>query len=526
MPWFLSSRGYGFYLETARRASFDLAASEPGVWQVEVATSAGALTAHIFAGNGPAENLRAFSRLTGQAQLPPDWVFGPWMSGNEWNTQAEVMRQVDLTRDYDIPATVMVIEAWSDETTFYIWNGAQYEPRPGDQAFHYGDFTFPADGPWPDPKRMVEELHRRGIRLILWQIPVLKKMDEPHPQHDPDQLTALERGFVLRDDSGRPYRVRPLWFNDALLLDPSNPAAQDWWLAKRAYLLDDLGIDGFKTDGGEHLWADDVVMNNGARGDEAINLYPNLYVGMYHRLMRERRRPPMTFSRAGYVGAQSFPCHWAGDENSTWPAFRATLLAGLNAGLSGIIFWGWDIGGFSGEIPGAELYLRGTAMATFCPIMQYHSELNNHQLPSRDRTPWNIAERTGHPEVIDIYREFAHLRMRLLPYLKAEALYCVESGEPLMRPLFLDWPDDPITWELYDQYTFGRSLLVAPVLEPGASGRRVYLPAGDWLDFWSDEPVRGGQWIDVEAALDRIPVFRRAGAPWPIQSPGQSRARR
>jgi alpha-glucosidase (family GH31 glycosyl hydrolase) len=525
MPWFISSKGYGFFLESEQRVYFDMASADSECWTVESALGhSGDLTAHILTGLSPLDNVRAFSRLTGQAELPPDWIFGPWMSGNEWNTQAEVMRQVELTEFHDIPATVLVIEAWSDETTFYIWNGAQYESRSADHPFRYDDFTFSPDGPWPDPKGMIDELHRRGIKLVLWQIPVLKQMDEPHAQHDLDRAMALERGYCLLESDGQPYRVRPLWFHDSLLLDPSHTEAQNWWLAKRAYLLDDLGIDGFKTDGGEHLWSRNVVMHNGARGEAAMNLYPNLYIGMYHRLMRERGHQPLTFSRAGFTGAHTFPCHWAGDENSTWLAFRASLLAGLNAGLSGIIFWGWDIGGFSGEIPTAELYLRSAAMAAFCPIMQYHSELNFHQKPSRDRTPWNIAERTGHTEVIDIYRQFAQLRLRLMPYLQAEARHCVDNAEPMMRAMMLDWPDEPEVQSIEDQYMLGRSLLIAPVLDPGSTERRVFLPPGEWLDFWTDQPVDSNGWVDALAPLNRIPVFRRSDGPWPVSSNSPDKA--
>src|SRR6185436_5546113 len=155
-------------------------------------------------------------------------------------------------------------------------------------------------------------------------------------------------------------------------------------------------------------------------------------------------------------GAQQYPAHWAGDENSTWEAFRHSIFAGLSAGVSGIPFWGWDIGGFSGEIPSAELYLRATAMATFCPIMQYHAEYNNHQLPSRDRTPWNIQDRTGDEAVIRTYRFYANVRMNLMPYLISEARHCVDTGQPMMRALALAYPNDPTCAQFPYEYQFGR----------------------------------------------------------------------
>ncbi len=512
VSFFFSSQGYGMYLRTNRIVRFDLASSSADQWQYQAETGAdGALTFELLVEDQPLEILRQYTNLTGKPKLPPAWAFGPWMSSNEWNTQASVMEQVRLTLQNDIPATVLVIEAWSDETTFYIWNDAQYSPKPADQPLTYKDFTFPADGHWPDPKGMIDELHRLGIRLILWQIPVLKKLDQPHHQHDADCEYALAHDYCVREADGSPYKVRPFWFHDSFLWDPTKPESVEWWMNKRAYLLEEMGVDGFKTDGGEHLWGRATEFSNGMRGDEGINLYPNLYAGAYYRFATEKRHnDALTFSRAGFTGAQAFPCHWAGDENSTWEAMRASLMAGLNSGLSGVPFWGWDIAGFSGEIPSAELYLRATGMAAFTPIMQYHSEFNNHQQPNHDRTPWNIAERCNAPEVIEIYRKFSQLRMRLIPYIESEAQHCSETGEPMMRPLFLDWSDDPQAWQVTDQYLFGRDILIAPVLEQGASRRKIYLPAGEWADFWTGESVIGGQWIERDAPLDLIPAYQRA----------------
>jgi len=522
VPFFLSSRGYGFYLDTARFSTFDLAASSQEHWsfQAEIGPQA-RICFQVYASEDPKENLQLFSRQVGLPEMPPDWAFGHWISSNEWNSQAIVMEQVRLSWVHDIPASVLVIEAWADEKTFYIWNDAQYTPKPADQPFRLADFRFPMDGLWPDPKGMIEELHKRGIHLLLWQIPVLKNLGgERHPQHDIDEAYMLEKGYHLKWPDGSPYRVQPFWFHNSLLLDFSNPEAVDWWMSKRAYLLNELRVDGFKTDGGEHLWGREVIFAKGLRGDEGGNLYPNLYVGAYHRFASQKRNgDALTFSRAGFTGAQAFPCHWAGDQTSTWENLRACLLAGINAGLSGIPFWGWDIAGFSGEIPTAELYLRAAGMAAFCPIMQYHSEFNNHRKPSRDRTPWNIAEQTGYPEVLEIYRHYVKTHMHLMPYITAEARYCAETGEPLMRPLFLDWHTDPQAWKTADQYCFGRALMVAPVLEPEARERRLYLPEGQWQDFWTGIELPGQQWIVVSAPLERIPVFRRMDQAWPLPLP-------
>lgn len=513
VPFFLSSRGYGLYLDSSRHVDYDLAgAGETWSYRAEIGES-GTLSCYLIARDEPWQIVSAFTELTGKPALPPAWVFGPWMSSNDWNSQARVMDEVRQTQEHEIAATVLVIEAWSDEVTFYIWNDARYEARPGGEAFGYDDFTFPADGLWPDPKGMVQALHDKGIRLLLWQIPVIKQLGEPHLQQDNDREYMVAKDYCVREANGEPYRIRPLWFHDGLVWDVTNRAGVDWWLRKRAYLLDELGVDGFKTDGGEHIWGRDLRFSDGRRGDELWNLYPNLYVGVYHQFARERRAgDAVTFSRAGFTGAQAFPGHWAGDETSTWEAFRASILAGLNAGISGIPFWGWDIAGFSGEIPSAELYLRATAMATFCPIMQYHSEYNARRTPSRDRTPWNIQARTGDDAVIPLFRDYANLRMNLLPYITSEAWQASKTGIPLMRALALAFPDDKSARDYPYQYLFGSALLVAPVVEPEQRTWSVYLPAGSWTDFWTGMRYEGPQRLDVPVPPERIPVFARAGS--------------
>lgn len=516
MPFFISSKGYGLHLDTARYVAYDLASTEDGCWSFRAELDgSGSLAYDLFLGE-PKSVISSFVARTGQPVVPPAWVFGPWVSANDWNSQAMVNAVVEESARLGIPASVLVIEAWSDEATFYIWNDAQYDARASDQPLAYSDLTLPSEGRWPDPKGMIEGLHRQGTRIILWQIPVLKKLEGPHAQHDLDTAYALERGFCVKEAGGEPYQVRPFWFHGALLPDLTNPQAVEWWMSKREYLLTELGVDGFKTDGGEHIFGAGLRFADGRRGDEIWNLFPNLYVRAYHALARELGREFTTFSRAGFTGAQAIPCHWAGDENSTWEAFRASITAGLTAGISGISFWGWDIGGFSGEIPSAELYLRSAAMATFCPIMQYHSDYNARREPSRDRTPWNIQARTGDDRVVPVYRTYANLRLNLLPYVYSQALLATGKGLPLMRALFVEHPGDEQWREFPYQYTFGDSLLVAPVVEPGAETIRVYLPEGDWCDFWTGRLVSGGRVIDCPAPIDRIPVFATAGAILPI----------
>ncbi|MBO1738074.1 TIM-barrel domain-containing protein [Leifsonia sp. TF02-11] len=508
--------GWGFHVDTSRRVWFDLGAADPALIEVEAQTGPdGELTVRFFDGD-PTAVLRGFLDGVGRAEELPDWVFRLWASGNEWNTQAEVMRQMDLHREHDIPVGSVVIEAWSDESTFTAFRDARYAVSEGGGPHRLADFDFPADGAWPDPKGMTDELHARDIKLHLWQIPLIKMRPHPAGQAAADASGAIREGVLIEEPSPgggtRPYRNRGWWFPLALMPDLTDERAAAWWTEKRRYLVEEVGVDGFKTDGGEHAWGDELVYLDGRRGDEKNNTFPVAYAAAYGELLRSSGKAPVTFSRAGFTGSQAHGAFWAGDENSTWDAFRWSVNAGLSAAASGIVYWGWDIAGFSGDIPDAELYLRATAASVFMPIMQYHSEFNHHRTPSRDRTPWNIAVRTGDGQVIPVFRELVRLRERLVPYLAASAAETVRTDLPLMRPLFFDHPADPAALS-GTSWMLGRHLLVAPVLEPGVRTWPVTLPAGEWIDVWTGDTVAGGRTVEVEAPLERIPVFATADAP-------------
>ena len=508
MPFAIVAGGaFGFHVDTGRRVRFDVGATDPGRIAVEVDLEPGErdleLTLRLYAGD-PAAVLARFTGETGRPSVPPEWVYRLWMSGNEWNTQARVLDEVRRSRAEGIPVGAVVIEAWSDEETFTVWNGAEYEPHEDGSSHRLADFTFPADGPWPDPQAMIDELHAEGTRVLLWQIPLVEA-NRGQALHDREAMIA--NGYCVMRDDGEPYENRGWWFPGALLPDFTSAEACRWWTDKRRYLVEELGVDGFKTDGGEHAWGADLRYADGTHGGETNNRYPVLYGRAYHELMRSAGREPVTFSRAGFTGSGAIPCHWAGDEDSTWEAFRASISAGLSAGACGIVFWTWDLAGFSGPVPSPELYLRSTAAACLAPLMQYHSEYNHHRSPSRDRTPWNVAEQTGDERVVPLFRRFVELRERLVPYLAEQGARAVESGKPLMRALFFDVPRDERVWDFPEQYLLGDDLLVAPVTMPGAVRQRVLLPPGAWVDAWSGESVPGGEIVECDAPLDRIPAF-------------------
>ena len=487
VPFFLTD-SLGFFLQTKRICTFVSKRTGAGL-AMTIALPVCDDDVYFFTGR-PKKCLADFLSMQQKAVLPPSWAFGPWMSANRWNDQETVLGEAEKAATYAMPATVLVIEAWSDEATFYRFN----------------------EGLWPDPKKMVDTLHRQGIHLILWQIPVLKKLDagQVNAIHEADCQEAIAKKLVVANPDGTPYHIpKGKWFAGGMVPDFTNPQLCRWWFARREYLLE-LGVDGFKTDGGEFIYTDAVRFHDGSDGTTMQNEYPHAYTKAYTEAIGTDR---VLFSRAGYIGSQATPMHWAGDQLSIWPELPCILHAGLNASVSGIPFWGFDIGGFAGPLPSKELYLRSFLLATFCPVMQWHSEPLGGQFSQtkseavNDRSPWNMAKHCNDDSILAICRKFSNLRMELLPYIKQEAAYSVSHGEPLMRPLFYAYPDDATACAIEDEYLFGRSLLIAPILNEGNDEREIYLPSGSWLECGTDKSLTGPCHLRRTYDLGHIGVF-------------------
>lgn len=509
---------FGFYVKTSTPSRYDVGATKSDRLLIEVDIAPGQNYCEIKGyGGDPASILGQYTAEFELPKAPPHWIYKLWASSNEWNTQGRVKKEIEQSLKHKIDLGVIVLEAWSDESTFAVFRDAQFTPNDGSKGLRASDLNYPANGAWPDPQKMIDEIHAKDMKLVLWQIPVIKDQGEGGSQIEAIWNHAIKNNLVIKESAGDPYRVRGFWFHDGLLPDLTDSHVRRWWADLHRYLITDMGIDGFKTDGGEHAWGDDLEYLDGSSGLEKNNLFPVAYAQTFHELIHESKKEAVTFSRAGFAGSSAYPIFWAGDEDSTWEAYQASVRAGITASASGIFFWGWDIGGFSGTLPTTELYLRGTAMATFCPIMQFHSEFNHHRKPSNDRSPWNIAEQNGDPKVISIFRNFVSVRNSLIPYLAQEGEKAISSGRPLMAGLFFDYADDAQIWRAPYQYMLGRYLLVAPVMQAGKTSSEIYLPKGEWIDFWSKKQIAGSQWINEKTPLDRIPVFIKSDAPdWVI----------
>lgn len=509
-PFFWTDTGFGLYVDTCKTSEFDFREDEIHVILPEEADLV------LFEGK-PKSILREYMSLFGPAMLPPEWALGIWVSANRWNKQEDVEELLEKLSAYDFPASVIVLEAWSDEATFYIWNGASYKPKPDGSPFSLADFDF-SGSPWPNPAGMIRQVHAAGKKLLLWQAPVYKQLEpveKPNRQNATDWKEAIDKGFCVHLSDGTPYHIpEGKWFPGSMVPDFSNPAARESWFGKRQYLLD-MGIDGFKTDGGEFIHSPDAHFFDGSSGQEGVNRYPRDYTQSYRDFIGSER---VLFSRAGFSGQHTVPCHWGGDQQSQNQELASVLKAGLSAAASGILFWGFDIAGFAGPLPTLDLYRRATQMACFCPIMQWHSEPDGGQfrelMPgaegNNERSPWNMAQIYNAPEFLDEMRYWHKLHEQLRPYLWETAKRCVTESKPLLRPLVYEWPEDSNVLYCQDEYLLGNDLLVAPLLEENAHSREVYLPQGTWTDFFSGKIYTGNQTIVIDAG-DKLPVFSRNG---------------
>ena len=509
-PFFWTDTGFGLYVDTCETTVF---AFQDDLIEVELPETADVV---LFSGT-PETIIRDYMSLSGPAVLPPEWVLGIWVSANRWNKQSDVELLLEKLQKYDFPASVVVLEAWSDEATFYIWNEAKYTPIPNGQPLRYDDFDF-SDSPWPDPAGMIQQVHDAGLKLLLWQAPIYKKQgaeERLNTQNELDREDAADRKLCVTIPDGSPYTIpEGNWFSGSMIPDFTNPETVKSWFGKRQYLLD-LGVDGFKTDGGEFVHSEQAQFYDGSTGKEGINRYARDYTERYRDFVGSSR---VIFSRAGFSGQHTVPCHWGGDQQSQNCELASVLKAGLSAAATGMIFWGFDLAGFAGPLPSLDLYRRATQMACFCPIMQWHSEPDGGQfrelMPgaqgNNERSPWNMAESYAAPGFMDEIRYWHKLHEKLRPYLWETAQKCVRESKPMMRPLVYEWPADKMAIHCQDEYLLGDDLLVAPLLEENAVSRRVYLPEGTWFDFFDGKAHQGGQTITA-GGNGKLPVFTRNG---------------
>ncbi|MGE0481795.1 MAG: glycoside hydrolase family 31 protein [Phycisphaerae bacterium] len=486
VPWIMSTRGYGFWVDSDTCGPFDLNASERE--HVLIHDRAAVLRVVLIAGPAPAVLLAEFTRLTGRPPIPPAWAFAPWKSRNVHRNRREVLDDAELARRHDLPGSVIVIDS--------PWETG------------YNDFTI-NPRQFPEHEAMFARLRELGFHTCLWLTAFVNTenvIDMEGIERGPTRGFAegAARGYFVRNADGTPM-IAEWWKGRGALLDFTNADAVAWWRAKLAPTLA-WGVRAFKCDGGEgNFIAPDAVFANGATGREMRARYAERYNAAMYDFVREATGGDgVLLSRSGFAGMQQYPFCWAGDNDASFSfdnGLPTAILAGQTAALSGIVYWGSDIAGYSGT-PTKELFIRWAQFGAFSPLMMIHMTSN--------LGAWDFDA-----ETLDIYRAFAKLHTRLYPYLRCCAGQAATTGLPIIRPMALAFPDDPTAAEQRFQYLFGDELLVAPMFQPGAH-RAVYLPAGDWVDYW-DRGVRSGPaWVEVHAPLARMPLFVRGGAVIPM----------
>ena len=348
---------------------------------------------------------------------------------------------------------------------------------------------------FPDPQGFIQWLGERGVKLSLWENPYIYR-------DTPTYRQALRRGYLVRLPDGTP--AASMDNGDAVIVDFTNPRARRWWQRKHVPYLR-MGVPTFKTDYSEAV-PEEAVFSDGRTGLQTHNLYPLLYNQAVFEVIQRERGEAIVFGRSGYAGSQRYPINWMGDSQCTWNGMAGALRGGLSIGLSGVPFWSHDVGGFVNpdnfQPPHPTLYIRWAQWG----LLSSHTRFHGVGL----REPWHFGEKA-----VEVVREFARLRYRLLPYLHALAHEAHETGLPLARPLWLEYPHDPHTPYVDNQYLLGPYLLVAPVFNE--EGRcNVYLPPGRWYDWWEGTAVEGPRYLDLSVPIERLPLFVRGDSLLPL----------
>ena len=492
IPFALSSLGYGFLWNNPAvgKVTFGKNMTE---WVAEATKQ---MDYWVTAADTPKEIIKNYTAVTGRAPKMPSDAMGFWQCKLRYRTQDEVLSVARKYRDMGVQLDVIVID-------FFHWT-------------LQGDWKFDKKY-WPDVKAMVDELHSMGIKVMVSVWPSVDRKSENFGE-------MVEKGLLMRTERGAMQTYD--YQGDCVQIDPFNPETRRYVWEKCKANYADLGIDYFWLDNSEpDLTKYDFDNFRYYEGPalELSNLYPQWYSRAYFEPMTAAGKPVVNLLRSGWVGSQKYGnVLWSGDVPSTWESLRDQIQVGLNMGIAGIPWWNTDIGGFmEGNVfdpEFKELLARWYEWAVFEPVMRLHGDREPFTIPQLDDRDWGGGYlHTGQPnemwsygpEMQAIMLKNYELRRSLRPYLEKLYAEASENGSPLMRAMFYEFPEDETCWTLSDQYMFGDEYLVAPVIEPGARERSVYLPAGMWQDIRTGETVEGGRRVTAAAPIDSIPVFKK-----------------
>ena len=488
MPIFISSRGYGLLLDTTYRSIFALCSEQDDAARVE--SWEGALRLRLFYGPSPKETIIKLTAHLGRPDLPPPFAFAPWLDAIYGSDN--VRRVAAKLRADGVPSSVI----WTED-----WRGGEFDG----QGYTLDEDWNVDRGDYPDFEAVADDLHQAGFKFLTYNNTFISEGVDIW-----DESTT--NGYTIQTDTGEPYIFQSAKFEDASLLDLTNPAAWDW--AKEVYKAGlRLGSDGYMADFAEWLPTDCVLHD----GDPEA--YHNVYPVDFQRLTREvfdemyaeDGVERLFFVRSAYLGSQPLvSVIWAGDQQTDFTAgdgLKSVIPMGIGLGVTGFPYYGHDIAGYMSQLTQPttrELFYRWVSLGALSPVMRTH-----HGKSAAENWNWETdAETTAH------FARWADLHIRLYPYLYGLAAQAADSGLPLMRALALEYPDWDLAWSIRDQFLLGDRILVAPVVEAGATSRTVDLPEGSWYPLLGGDSQTigaGGDAITVDAPVEECPAFVPAG---------------
>ena len=476
IPFYMTNRGYGVFVEDTSDVSFEVASEK--VERVQFSAEGETIVYDVIYGGTPKAVLDGYTALTGRPALMPAWSFGLWLS-------------TSFTTNYDEKTATSFIQGMADrDIPLSVFHFDCFWMK----GFNWCDFTWDEET-FPDPVGMLKRYHDRGLHLCCWINPYIG-------QASPLFREGMEHGYLLKKTNGDVWQT-DLWQAGMGILDVTNPDARAWYCDHLRKILR-MGVDCLKTDFGERIPVRDIAYYDGKDPLHMHNYYTFLYNKMVFDLLKEERGEgeAILFARSATAGSQQFPVHWGGDNSASYVSMAETLRAGLSMSHSGFGFWSHDISGFEQTAP-ADVYKRWAAFG----LLSSHSRLHGS---SSYRVPWLFDE-----ESCDVVRKFTRLKCRLMPYLYGAAVEAHEHGTPMMRPMMLEFPDDPACDTLDRQYMMGESLLVAPVFHAD-SHVDYYLPDGLWTSLLDGRKVQGGHWQRETHDFLSLPLMVRPGTVLPM----------
>lgn len=493
IPFVYSSRGYGFLWNNPSVGRCELTANHT-LWE---ANSTKQVDYVVIAGGSPVEVMARYADMTGHAPKFPAWASGFWQCKLRYETQDELLEVAREYKKRGIPISAIIID-------FFYWT-------------EQGDLKFDP-GYWPDPKKMCEELEEMGIRVIVSIWPTINPNSENYAYMD-------ERNMLVRTDRGQ-YGLFD-FHGLQTYFDAMNPETREYVWSRVYENYYKNGIRSYWLDEAEpefHPNQYDNLRFYKGNGEEVALLYPYYYSKLFYEGLRNAGESEIiSLTRAAWIGSQKFGALvWSGDVPSTFEALRMSVKTGLNMAMCGIPWWNSDIGGFWGGDTECEyfkeLIVRWFQFGVFCPVTRLHGDRKrneNHPVKNQgvkqpsggDNEIWSFGEK-----VYPILKGLIDLRERLRPYVHKYMDIASETGAPLMRPMFYEFPEDEACYSLGDQYMFGGDILFAPIVNKGQTDRKVYLPAGTWVDVNDRQEYEGMCYVDSHAGLDQFIAYVRKGA--------------